>query len=337
VTLSNRPLRREHRDKELFVGRESEVESLVTAVGAELNCFVLGARGIGKTSFLARCSSRLEQEYFVVPVNASTATSVHDLVGLLRLPLGLRDMPVGRVGTAGSVTAVEAVSDFVRQIDAFYEHRPESRRIVFLIDDLRAPDVVTTVFGDLKDYVWRTDVTWVRAAAFELRAVVERPPVNAFFERVIELEPLGRDTALDLVARRIPDLPRATAASIVDAANGSPRELVGWARMAAVGASPDSRNASSTPSIEDKMRAESERQQQIAGQLGRSATMLAAELAHLGPVSASDNRLLDRLGWSRARAAKALAELEEHGFAESWDERMPVGRPRRVYRLKDVG
>ncbi len=39
-----------------------------------------------------------------------------------------------------------------------------------------------------------------------------------------------------------------------------------------------------------------------AAELGRAPGMLFTEVMDLGPVSASDKMLLDRLGWTRPRA-----------------------------------
>jgi DNA-binding PadR family transcriptional regulator len=62
--------------------------------------------------------------------------------------------------------------------------------------------------------------------------------------------------------------------------------------------------------------------------------MLAAELAALGGASASDERLLKRLGWTRGRAVQVLKQLEEKGIVTA--SMRPVeggGRPRKVYEL----
>ena len=59
--------------------------------------------------------------------------------------------------------------------------------------------------------------------------------------------------------------------------------------------------------------------------------MLLNELMDLGPVSASDERLLERLGWTRARAAQVLKQLEEAGLVVVTDEAADgPGRPRRL-------
>jgi DNA-binding MarR family transcriptional regulator len=68
-------------------------------------------------------------------------------------------------------------------------------------------------------------------------------------------------------------------------------------------------------------------------QVGRPARMLAEELDALGWASASDQRLLDRMGWTRPRVVQVIAELESRGLVEMREESTGRGRPRKLYRL----
>ena len=62
---------------------------------------------------------------------------------------------------------------------------------------------------------------------------------------------------------------------------------------------------------------------------------MIAELEALGPVSASDKELLERLGWSRARATQVLNRLQEAGVVTASTQRDTgsPGRPRKIYSL----
>ena len=72
--------------------------------------------------------------------------------------------------------------------------------------------------------------------------------------------------------------------------------------------------------------------QRRATELGRPAAMLFAELMDLGPVSPSDKQLLERLGWTRARAAQVFKQLEQAGLVVVTDEAPDgPGRPRKLY------
>jgi hypothetical protein len=62
--------------------------------------------------------------------------------------------------------------------------------------------------------------------------------------------------------------------------------------------------------------------------------MLVAELESLGRASASDDELLNRLGWTRGRASQVFGQLEEAGIVTSSPLRGERGgRPRKVYEL----
>jgi predicted ArsR family transcriptional regulator len=61
--------------------------------------------------------------------------------------------------------------------------------------------------------------------------------------------------------------------------------------------------------------------------------MLASELEALGWASASDERLLTRMGWTRPRVVQVVAELESRGLVQMREENTGRGRPRKLYRL----
>jgi predicted ArsR family transcriptional regulator len=72
-----------------------------------------------------------------------------------------------------------------------------------------------------------------------------------------------------------------------------------------------------------------------AQRLGRPAEMVVAELEASGPLSASDERLLRRLGWTRERAVQVLKQLEGAGLVTTSLQKGPSGRPRKLYGLTD--
>jgi DNA-binding MarR family transcriptional regulator len=109
--------------------------------------------------------------------------------------------------------------------------------------------------------------------------------------------------------------------SIVAAGAGVPRNLVRLAQEVFV----------SDKQLKDE-KTNQEQLRRAIDELGRPAAMLAVELAQLGPVSASDQRLLTRTGWSRPRAVQVLRQLEEAGFVESGST-IQGGRRRKLYWL----
>ena len=69
-------------------------------------------------------------------------------------------------------------------------------------------------------------------------------------------------------------------------------------------------------------------------ELGRSPSMLLAEIAQLGrPVWASDKELLGRMGWTRNRAVQVLGQLEDEGFLRSYSDRGPRGGNVKMYTI----
>ena len=59
--------------------------------------------------------------------------------------------------------------------------------------------------------------------------------------------------------------------------------------------------------------------------------MLVAELQALGPVSASNAHLQERLGLTRSRLAQVFSQLEDAGLVRSFAA--PTDRPRRPAKL----
>lgn len=72
--------------------------------------------------------------------------------------------------------------------------------------------------------------------------------------------------------------------------------------------------------------------EEAAAELGRAPAMLFTEVMDLGPVSASDAKLLGRLSWTRPRAAQVFKQLEQAGLVVATEEAPDgPGRPRKLY------
>jgi predicted ArsR family transcriptional regulator len=67
--------------------------------------------------------------------------------------------------------------------------------------------------------------------------------------------------------------------------------------------------------------------------VSRPARMLAQELEAIGWAAASDERLLDRLGWTRTRVIQVIGELRDEGLVQMREERRGRGRPRKLFRV----
>ncbi len=306
MTMSGRPLLDTRVDAALFVGRDEERHRLESAVAQGYNTLVWGEPGIGKTSLVRsltyhlRTSGRLV--HYVRVEGAATGAGI------------LREV-AGTVLNARGMVAEQDV-DALLELVAQAPDRP-----VVIVDDVRS-EAGHQLFGTLRDQLWALQWTWIVSARSEEKGGLLLPPASAFFERVIELGALPPAAAVDLLRRRTGKRAPAWARQVADVAGGNPRRVLAVARDVV-------ENGGDAAAIVDGFgqRATALRE------LGRPESMLAAELESLGAASASDEVLLDRLGWTRARAAQVFAALEKAGLVVSDEVRSGTGRPRRVFRL----
>ena len=198
-----------------------------------------------------------------------------------------------------------------------------------LVDGVDA-DVAHTIFGRFRDTLWEFPHRWVVTGDVDSRSRYLRPPADVFFETVIDLPELSAQSAHELLQRRVqtaggdPDADRLrpVLSQLVDSVpTRTPRNLLTAARLTLL-------SGDGPAAAVDAVAA----RQQRAATLGRPAAMLYAELENLGPVHAGDERLLDRLGYTRPRVVQLLKELEAAGLVESRSE----GR-RRIYSIPAPG
>ena len=192
---------------------------------------------------------------------------------------------------------------------------------VVLLDGV-APELAQPFFGRLRDELWQTPLRFVVAAPAADAAAFQTPPADAFFEARVSLETLGREQQRDLLRRRLApgDADRALRA-LGDADLGTPRELLEMARRALIDGAGEGEIAAAARRRADRV-----------AHLGPAAARLLAQLEALGGASASDPRLLARLGWSRQRAAQVARTLEDAGLVEGAMTRGEDRRVRRVFR-----
>jgi energy-coupling factor transporter ATP-binding protein EcfA2 len=294
-----------------------------------LNVLVVGERGSGKTTLLRQLALDLrERQTAVVFVDGKLATDAYSFLELIRYQLGrapnlleaVRDRyaraPQPRPNLGPSATVLEL-------IDSLRDPTGDQPRTVLLVDGVPSTDEAHTLFGRLRDELWQLGVTWGVAASPEHAGALLSPPADAFFERRITLDELDRPARFQLL--RFRGVPADRAEPLATDGPGNPRDLVALARDAEEnGLSPEVLAAAA-----EQRRSDAE---EVAG---RAGGQLVAELAGLGPVSAGDPRLLDRLGWDRPRAARTLSRLERAGVVRSHLEARNGrnGRPRKLYEL----
>jgi thymidylate kinase len=324
LELSGRPVLGTAADLELFVDREQELEVIADTVGAGGNVLVLGERGSGRTSLLRVLDARLRAEHvrslFVEGALVSSAAELLELIAYRVAPRRAPDYELrrGLERLPESARLLERVRHLERVLE-----RSSALQVV-LVDELTSAETAHVLFGRLRDELWRLPLRWVVAGSMADRVVYLRPPADAFFARVVTLDPLAAGSALSLLRARIPKAAASDARlrSIAATAEGNPRRLVRRAREILL----EGRE------IEDVAASEERREGILAG-LGEPARQVVAEIEANGPASASDEQFLRRLGMTRSRAAQLLAQLEREGILAGTYERAEGRRPRKHYAL----
>jgi hypothetical protein len=297
-------------DARLFVGRAEERRRLAAAVAQGYNTLVWGEAGIGKTSFVRTFAYELRTAgrpvHYVRVEGADSGTDLLQQVASAVL--------AGRADAPGDVVGQR--EDVLLERLAAVPERP-----VIVVDDVQSA-AGHALFGTLRDQLWALQWTWVVTVRTDDKGALLLPPASAFFERVIELPPLSAAEAVDMLRRRIGKPAPRWIHDVAGAAGGNPRRLLAVAR-----------DVTDNGGDADGIVAGLGERAAAIGRLGRPESMLAAELEALGAASASDDALLDRLGWTRARATQVFATLEKAGLVTSDEVRAGAGRPRRVFRL----
>ena len=315
LQLSQRPLSATEADAALFLDRERELAALRRAVQLRLNSLLLGDTGAGKTSLVHQLERALAADgVTAVHVDGGAATSGADLVAAIGRELTGRDDDT-------APTTIEALAGAAE---------PGS---VVIVDGPPAT-AVHELFGRHRDELWQLPFTWLVTGDAARRSAYLEPPADAFFDVVVELPELSVEEAEQLLRHRVDDagdgdeaaatLRELTPALAARTRPRTPRQVLAAAREALLADDP-ARAVAGADDVRSQAQA-----------LGRSHAMLFAELEALGPVSASDPDLLDRLGWTRARAVQVLRDLEERGLVDSSVDRSGSGpgRPPKLYAVK---
>jgi energy-coupling factor transporter ATP-binding protein EcfA2 len=323
--LQARPLYDTDADARLFVA-PPEWDRILAGVDHGFNVLVLGDRGSGKTTILRQVQHALrERGESVAFLDATGVTDAGELVQLIEQSLigrrnAAEEVRVNLVGAFDAVAGGPPGSTSVRAIQRLRAlgDLPATRIIV---DCSHAAEAANVLFGRLRDELWQLGHRWLVAGERSERSILLAPPADAFFDQVTVVGGV-RDPAFmrALLLRRSADVPSNVIDRIVDAAR-TPRDALQALRDAVV-------DGSQRHTMDARFA-----RQEAAAAIGRPHSMVMTELEELGGASASDEELLSRLGWSRARASQVLGDLARHGLVVGSDERPPSGgRPRRIYR-----
>jgi hypothetical protein len=323
--LSNRPLHATAEDAAKFVDRGGLVSKLERAFSQGLNILVLGEPGSGRTSLLRHLlwrNSAGSSSQRLVYVDGAQAESVLGVIDLVRSELSrsrtVSDAAADAFRGFGTVRAERTESAVA--LDWLRDLRDDDPAVI-LLDTVRSAEIGHTLFGTLRDELWQLPYTWVVAAQPRDQGALLEPPADAFWDVTARLGPLAPQEAREMLRARIGNDP--IVEELVRVGEGNPRRQIALAREVVLeGFAPGD--------IHQRYAEEQLRLQE----LGRASHMLMSEIRSMGrPVSASDQELLQRMGWSRQRAARVLDQLQSAGFLVTYDAATQgQGRPARMYR-----
>lgn len=324
-TLSNRPLHATAEDAARFVDRGGLVPKIERAFSQGLNTLILGEWGSGRTSLLRHLlwrNSAGGSSQRLVYFDGARAESVLGVIDLLRSELGrersMSDVAVGAFRGLGTVRAERNESTVA--LDWLRDLRDDDPAVI-LLDTVRSAEIGHTLFGTLRDELWQLPYTWVVTAQPRDQGALLEPPADAFWDVTAGLGPLVPQEAREILRARIGDDP--IVEELVQLGEGNLRRQIALAREVILeGLAPGDVQQQY---IDEELRLQ---------ELGRASHMLMSEIRSMGrPVSASDQELLQRMGWSRQRAARVLDQLQSAGFLVSYDSSTQgQGRPARMYR-----
>ncbi len=304
--LSARPLLATTPDQRLYVTSDAD-ETAFAAIAAGLNVAVVSERGAGATSLLHSLEYHLERATAApaTPDRATEHPTAATATSTTPIPLF--------VNAAGRDAA-----DILAEVAERAATNPATASpAVVLLDGTDLP-TFRDLFGAGRDTRWQEGHQWVVAIPADAATSYLSPPADVFFETTVRLTgaPLAR--LEEILARRL-DRPVTLPAGMDGL---TPRQALTLVREHGL------------QSLDDAARDAAEVAGRVAA-LGRPESMLFAELQALGAAAASDPRLLDRLGWTAARAGQVFRSLLDEGLVEYSDEHDGrPGRPRRVYRVR---
>lgn len=345
--LSSAPLLPIEADMKLFVDREEEEKMVSKAIANGQHALVLGSRGAGKTVLLNRTVYTHSSEKNVILVQATPLASrsgPRDIIELLifQLRKTMKTTPGGRLREVlesvsmsisftgweltsrglepGAVTDYELLDHFQDVLISVWK---KHFRVIFLIDGLdKNVEGFTNFFGQLRDYLWRTRAIFVAVGNSEKKGLYIQPPVDSFFDILIELKPLSYDSLHELILRRSGQgtFSEQHLRNIYRVSRGNPREAIRLAQIAL------NRHLSAGQLLKI---AEADRK--VVQGVTDSEKSVIEYLAKEGSACASDSDFQRALGITRSRLSQILLGLKKRGVVTSFRE----GR-RQFYQIRDI-
>ena len=288
---------------------------------------------MGSTSLVRQHQRWLEDtgraSYYI---NAGWAEDMTELVRDIRIAVAgprQRD-PLAQFASLSRVLGQEAVPDRIRDLRGLSAGVSESegQRPIIILDEMHEPELVHELFGRYRDDIWQMPFRWVVCGQATRRSQYLEPPADAFFDSVLTLGPLDAAASWDLLRARLAgaDIDDEEAGvrivsnrdRIIRQGEGNPRRLLAAARDVVLRSSEEALAA--------------DRLVTSAAELGATERLAVRFLIRHGPTSASDEKLLESLDITRARATQVLRRLEDAGLVHASNEKAHhPGRPRKLY------
>lgn len=205
---SLRPLFPTKYDQSFFVNREKELSSIKSSMRSNLNLLLLGNRGSGKTSLLnhAYHNLRNDKKFILILVNI--------------LPKGISDTEsfLNELASSCAKEARNTDRDFYEKYRNAFARAiglegfetimsillRENKQPVFLIDGFdHNSKLCYDIFSSLREIFWETKSTFIITGDVQQKNVYLKPPVDAFFDKVLEIGKLSSKDIKELFEHRI--------------------------------------------------------------------------------------------------------------------------------------
>jgi len=311
MTIRQGPLLNTAADQGLFAEDDSRHRAL-DAAGKPRNVLIVGEPGSGKSSLLYRVLWRAQAAHRpALFLDARLVVGSYSLVNAF-LAVAAEE---GWVADAPAPPTDDPLGP-ARQIRRL---REAPANALAVLDDLTS-EQARTIFGQLRDELWQTPVSFSIAVRPDVANALSVPPADAFFDQRVVLQPLGGEAADELLRRRA-EAGETSLTSLGRTAPHQPRALLALAAGEMPPYDPERQN---------------ELIEQAADVAGRPGAMLVAELWARDGVSASDQELQRRLGVTRNRLTELLRALATNDILSSYAEPREgrTGRPRELYFIR---
>lgn len=286
---------------------------------------------MGSTSLVRQHQRRLEDtgrtSYYI---NAGWAEDMTELVKEIRLSVAGPRPPGDQLALAVSRVFVQEGDDRIRDLRALSARvsEAEGQRPIIILDEMHAPELVHELFGRYRDDIWQMPFRWVVCGQATRRSQYLEPPADAFFDSVLTLGPLDTAASRDLLQARLAGADTDDGEAkvriisnrdrIIRQGGGNPRQILAAARDVVL-------RSSEETVVADRLVAS-------AAELGATESLAVRYLIRHGPTSASDEKLLESLDITRARATQVLRRLEDAELVHASNEKAShLGRPRKLY------